>query len=68
MSYTVYNFEINFRSSLVLRLVGAGGIGYFIIKKMASGKYDQMIVGVIAIVIVVNIIDFASSWLRSRLV
>ncbi|MCX7782762.1 MAG: phosphonate ABC transporter, permease protein PhnE, partial [Meiothermus sp.] len=64
----VYNFEINFRSSLVLGLVGAGGIGYFINEKMASGQYDQMIVGVIAIVIVVNIIDFASSWLRSRLV
>jgi phosphonate transport system permease protein len=68
VSYTVYNFEINFRSSLVLGLVGAGGIGYFINEKMASGQYDQMIVGVIAIVIVVNIIDFASSWLRSRLV
>lgn len=68
VSYTVYNFEINFRSSLVLGLVGAGGIGYFINEKMASGQYDQMVVGVIAIVIVVNIIDFASSWLRSRLV
>ncbi|MCX7601452.1 MAG: phosphonate ABC transporter, permease protein PhnE [Meiothermus sp.] len=68
VSYTIYNFEINFRSSLVLGLVGAGGIGYFINEKMASGQYDQMIVGVIAIVIVVNIIDFASSWLRSRLV
>ncbi len=68
ISYTIYNFEINFRSSLVLGLVGAGGIGYFINEKMASGQYDQMIVGVIAIVVVVNIIDFASSWLRSRLV
>ncbi len=68
ISYTIYNFEINFRSSLVLGLVGAGGIGYFINEKMASGQYDQMMVGVIAIVIVVNIIDFASSWLRSRLV
>ncbi len=68
VSYTIYNFEINFRSSLVLGLVGAGGIGYFINEKMASGQYEQMIVGVIAIVVVVNIIDFASSWLRSRLV
>ncbi|WP_027881980.1 phosphonate ABC transporter, permease protein PhnE [Meiothermus rufus] len=68
ISYTIYNFEINFRSSLVLGLVGAGGIGYFINEKMASGQYDQMMVGVIAIVVVVNIIDFASSWLRSRLV
>ena len=52
----------------MLGLVGAGGIGYFIQEKMASGSYDQMVVAIIAIVIVVNIIDFASSWLRSRLV
>jgi phosphonate transport system permease protein len=68
VSYTVYNFEINFRSSLVLGLVGAGGIGYFINEKMASGQYDQMSVAVYMIMIMVNIIDFGSSWLRSRLV
>ncbi|MCV6037663.1 ABC transporter permease subunit, partial [Escherichia coli] len=30
VSYTLYRFEINFRVSVVLGLVGAGGIGYFI--------------------------------------
>ena len=35
---------------------------------MDAGHYDQMVIGIIAIVIVVNLIDFASSWLRSRLV
>jgi len=54
--------------SIVLGLVGAGGIGYFIQDKLASGKYDQMILAIIAIVIVVNIIDFVSSWLRGKLV
>jgi phosphonate transport system permease protein len=68
LGFTLYRFEINFRVSIVLGLVGAGGIGYFIQEKMASGAYDQMVVAIIAIVIVVNIIDFASSWLRSRLV
>jgi phosphonate transport system permease protein len=68
LGFTLYRFEINFRVSIVLGLVGAGGIGYFIQEKMASGAYDQMVVAIIAIVIVVNMIDFASSWLRSRLV
>jgi phosphonate transport system permease protein len=68
LGFTLYRFEINFRVSIVLGLVGAGGIGYFIQEKMASGAYDQMVVAIIAIVLVVNIIDFASSWLRSRLV
>lgn len=68
LGWTLYRFEINFRVSIVLGLVGAGGIGFFIQDKMASGKYDQMIIAIIAIVIVVNIIDFASSWLRGKLV
>lgn len=68
VSYTLYRFEINFRVSIVLGFVGAGGIGYFIKGAMDAGHYDQMIIGVIIVLIVVNIIDFASSWLRSRLV
>lgn len=68
VGWTLYRFEINFRVSIVLGLVGAGGIGFFIQEKMGNGSYDQMVVAIIAIVIVVNIIDFASSYLRSRLV
>ena len=68
VGWTLYRFEINFRVSIVIGLVGAGGIGFFIAEKMGNGSYDEMMVAIIAIVIVVNIIDFASSWLRSRLV
>ncbi|MCA9838516.1 MAG: phosphonate ABC transporter, permease protein PhnE [Trueperaceae bacterium] len=68
VGWTLYRFEINFRVSIVIGLVGAGGIGFFIREKMGTGAYDEMVVAIIAIVIVVNIIDFASSWLRSRLV
>ncbi|HGY08444.1 MAG TPA: phosphonate ABC transporter, permease protein PhnE [Oceanithermus profundus] len=68
VAYTLYRFEINFRVSIVLGFVGAGGIGFFIQNAMASGMYDQMIIGILAIVLVVNLIDFGSSWLRSKLV
>lgn len=67
-SYTLYRFEINFRVSIVLGFVGAGGIGFFIQGAMAAGNYNQMIIGVIAIVLVVNLIDFLSSEVRRRLV
>lgn len=67
IAWTFYRFEINFRVSIVLGLVGAGGIGFFIQEKMATGAYDQMVLAILAIIIVVNIIDFGSSWLRSRL-
>jgi len=66
-SWVLYRFEINFRVSIVLGLVGAGGIGFVISEKMASGQYDQMIVAILAIILVVNIIDFTSSWLRGKL-
>ncbi|UCH24308.1 MAG: phosphonate ABC transporter, permease protein PhnE [Trueperaceae bacterium] len=68
IAWTLYRFEINFRVSIVLGLVGAGGIGFFIQEKMGTGTYNQMIVAILAIILVVNIIDFASSWLRGRLV
>jgi len=68
VAWTLYRFEINFRVSIVLGLVGAGGIGFFIQEKMGTGSYNQMVVAIIAIVLVVNIIDFASSWLRGRLI
>lgn len=67
-SYTLYRFEINFRVSIVLGFVGAGGIGFFIQGAMAAGNYNQMIIGVIAIVLVVNLIDFLSSEVRRRLI
>ena len=66
-SWALYRFEINFRVSIVLGLVGAGGIGFVIQEKMASGRYDEMIVAILAIILVVNIIDFSSSWLRGKL-
>ena len=68
VGWTLYRLEINFRVSIVLGLVGAGGIGFFIQEKMASGQYDQIVIAIITIIIVVNIIDFISSWLRGRLV
>ncbi len=68
VAWTLYRFEINFRVSIVLGLVGAGGIGFFIQENMGTGSYDDMVVAIIAIVIVVNTIDFASSYLRARLV
>ncbi len=67
VAWTLYRFEINFRISIVLGLVGAGGIGFFIWQKMASGLYNQMIIAIIAVIIVVNIIDYASSRLREQI-
>ncbi len=68
VSYTLYRFEINFRVSIILGFVGAGGVGFLIQETMRSGKYDQMIILVGLVVLMVNILDFISANVRRRLV
>lgn len=68
LSYTLYRFEINFRVSIVLGFVGAGGIGFLLNETMRAFRYEQAIVGIITIVVVVNVLDFLSAEIRRRLV
>ncbi len=68
VSYTLYRFEINFRVSIILGFVGAGGVGFLIQETMRSGKYNQMIILVGLVVVMVNILDFISATVRRRLV
>ncbi len=68
VSYTLYRFEINFRVSIILGFVGAGGVGFLIQETMRSGKYDQMVVAVLAVVIMVNVLDFISASVRRRII
>ncbi len=68
VSYTVYRFEINFRVSAILGFVGAGGIGFLIQETMRSGKYEQLGVCVLVVIVMVNVLDFISALVRRRLI
>jgi len=68
LSYTLYRFEINFRVSIVLGFVGAGGIGFLVNETMRGGGYPKAMTAIIVIVLVVNILDFISAAIRRRLV
>lgn len=68
LSYTLYRFEINFRVSIVLGFVGAGGIGFILNETMRGGQYTKAMLAIIVIVLVVNLIDFLSAAVRRRLV
>jgi phosphonate transport system permease protein len=67
-SQAIYRFEINMRAAATLGLVGAGGIGTPLL--FALYQHDWPRVGLIlaGIISVVVLVDFGSSWLRSRLV
>ncbi|HET8986317.1 MAG TPA: phosphonate ABC transporter, permease protein PhnE [Trueperaceae bacterium] len=68
ISYILYSFEINVRASVIIGLVGAGGIGFLL--QVRLNFFDYTAVGLIIVVIfaVVLIIDGISVWARSKLI
>ena len=68
VAYSLYAFELNIRASAVLGIVGAGGIGNLINTTRRFFQYDQLMVVVIEIFILVIIVELISIWLRRRLV
>ena len=66
-SYSLYVFELNIRASVVLGIVGAGGIGSTISVQLSHFNYSNISAIMIALVIVVLIVDFISLSIRRRL-
>ncbi|OYC95887.1 phosphonate ABC transporter, permease protein PhnE [Microbacterium sp. Yaish 1] len=64
---TLYVLELNVRASTVLGLVGAGGMGLIIDAVRTYYRYDQLSLIIMEILVVVLVIDAASSALRRRL-
>lgn len=67
-SYAIYRYEIDVRSSTVLGVVGAGGIGTPIIIAAMQRNWEQVGMMLIIIIVFVSIIDFLSGSIRKRLV
>jgi phosphonate transport system permease protein len=67
-SQALYRFEINMRAASILGLVGAGGIGIPLIFALIQRDWPRVGLIIAGIVIVVTAVDFASSWLRGKLV
>ena len=67
-SYAMYAFELNVRASVVIGLVGAGGIGSVISVELARFNYANLSAVVVALLVVVFLIDSASRAIRRRLI
>ncbi len=67
LAFSIYRWDINIRMSIVLGIVGAGGIGYWLIQYMNLLQFDKMATGFIIILAVVTVLDYGSAWLRTRL-
>jgi phosphonate transport system permease protein len=64
ISYSFMRMEINFRSSTILGLVGAGGIGQELMTNIKLDRYDQVSMTLLLIIIVVSLLDMLSGRLR----
>ncbi|WP_246081364.1 phosphonate ABC transporter, permease protein PhnE [Homoserinimonas aerilata] len=67
MSFALYRFEINIRTSAVLGLVGAGGIGSMLSNYTNYREWDTVGMLLIVVVVVTMIIDWISGALRRRI-
>jgi len=63
---TLFRFELNLRESLVLGIVGAGGIGLYIQTYVRSFQYDKAATLTIVVVLMVLLVEVANSVLRRQ--
>lgn len=68
LSFTLYVFEINVRASVIVGLVGGGGLGQRIQFELSRFAYGNLSMIIIEIFVVVFLIDLLSQYLRRRLV
>ena len=64
---TLFRFELNFRDSLVLGLVGAGGIGFYIQLYIRAFQYDKVATLTVVVLLVVVLVEQISVTVRRRL-
>ncbi|MBS3939626.1 MAG: phosphonate ABC transporter, permease protein PhnE [Actinobacteria bacterium] len=68
LSYALYVFELNIRASLVIGLVGGGGIGNVIRVQLSQFAYERLGAIIVGFFVIVVILDQVSIALRRRLV
>lgn len=63
----LYRFDVNVRSSLVLGLVGAGGIGFLINQSISLFRFAEMMTYLIMVLVLIVAVDVLSGVVRQRL-
>jgi len=64
---TLFRFELNLRESLILGLVGAGGIGFYIQLYVRSFQYEKVATLTVVVLLMVIAIEQISIWCRKQL-
>jgi phosphonate transport system permease protein len=64
---TLFRFEMNLRESLILGLVGAGGIGFYIQTYVRSFQYEKVATLTIVVILFVVAIEVVNNAIRALL-
>jgi phosphonate transport system permease protein len=64
---TLFRFEMNLRESLILGIVGAGGIGFYIQIYVRTFQYEKVATLTIVVVVFVILIEVATNAVRRLL-
>jgi phosphonate transport system permease protein len=67
VGYALYIFEYNVRAATVLGIVGAGGIGFYLLHYMRSFQYDMAATVILITLPAVLLIDAGSMYLRRKI-
>lgn len=67
INWTLFSFEINVRASVVVGLVGAGGIGVLIDTNINLFKYSEALGIIIIIVTIILLTEFVTNTIRKKL-
>jgi phosphonate transport system permease protein len=67
-SFTLYRWDINVRMSTVIGLISDAGLGFLVIQWIRLNQFSAMATAILAIMFVVTTLDYASSWLRKRII
>ncbi|WP_018683860.1 phosphonate ABC transporter, permease protein PhnE [Actinokineospora enzanensis] len=63
----LYRFDVNVRASLVLGLVGAGGIGFLINQSIKLFQFDVLATYILLVLVLIIAVDLLSALVRRRL-
>ena len=66
IAWSVFRFDINIRYSAILGVVGAGGIGWELVRASSMARYDQALAVTIVIFIMVMLAEWCSNYLKHR--
>ncbi len=65
---TLYMLDINIRSSVVLGIVGAGGIGFLLVQSIRTLAFERTAAVLLLVFAVVYLVEHLSAWLRRQLI